>query len=162
MLNSNSTHWAAHRVRCHSKHNFKKVQTALVTRFVISWRKGFFRWHFPFSISRRRRTANHKRHRILEEAQLQIQMQLKNRNRGSNIHRYRYSHVYLQMQRQIPASKYTLQVGVSGGEGGVAGGAGGLLKEMLFPQRKVAHLNSASGKSKGVSVDNFQNSTIKK
>lgn len=66
------------------------------------------------------------------------------------------------MQRQIPASKYTLQMGVSVGEGGVAGDAGGLLKEMLFPQRKVAHLNSASGKSKGVSVDNFQNSTIKK
>jgi len=42
-----------------------------------------------------------------------------------------------------------------GGEGGVAGGAEGLLKEMLFPQRKAEYLHLARGKFSGGSINQF-------
>jgi len=41
------------------------------------------------------------------------------------------------------------------GKGGVAGGAGGLLKEMLFPQRKAEYLHLARGKFSGGSINQF-------
>jgi len=72
-------------------------------------------------------------------------MQLKNRKQN-------HAQIWIQMQRQIPASKYMLRVG---GEGGVAGGAEGLLKEMLFPQRKAEYLHLARGKFSGGSINQF-------